>query len=237
MRRRLVIALDGLPCLRDATASPDVDLAAAATLAELAGVDGVRLGVGEDLKPVREEDLAEARRAVRRLELRMPPAQGLLRVALGTRPDRVLLAAEGVDGRSPSGPVDLRGRPQPVLAAVRALAEAGIPVAAVIAPDLETVKHAHAAGVVAVELYTGAIVDLPGPERLAALQRLGDAVRLAAKLRLGVGVGGGLGYRSVGEVLAACPALDSVAVGRAALARAMLVGMDRAVRDLRELVG
>ena len=93
MRRRLVIALDGLACLRDATASPDVDLAAAATLAELAGVDGVRLGVGEDLKPVREEDLAEARRAVRRLELRMPPAQGLLRVALGTRPDRVLLAA------------------------------------------------------------------------------------------------------------------------------------------------
>jgi pyridoxine 5-phosphate synthase len=237
MRRRLVIALDGLPCLRDAMDSPDVDLAAAATLAELAGVDAVRLGANEDLKPVREEDLAEARRAVRCLELRMPPAPGLLRVALDTRPDRVWLAAGGSDGRAPSGPVDLRNRPQPVLAAVRALAEAGIAVGAVIAPDLETVKHAHGAGVGAVELYTGAIVDLPPVERLAALQRLSDAARLAGKLRLGVGIGGGIGYRSAGELLAACPSLESVAVGRAAVARAMLVGMDRAVRDLRELVG
>jgi pyridoxine 5-phosphate synthase len=193
--------------------------------------------VSEDLKPVREEDLGEARRAVRCLELRMPPVPGLLRVALGVRPDRVLLSAEGRDGRSPSSPVDLRGRPQPVEAAVRMLAEAGIPVGAVVAPDLEMVKHAHAAGVVAVELHTGAIVDLPGPERMAALQRLADAVRLASKLRLAVGVGGGLGFRSVGEVLAASPALESVAVGRAAVARAMLVGMDRAVRDLRALVG
>jgi pyridoxine 5-phosphate synthase len=237
MRRRLIVALDGLPSLRDATASSDVDLAAGATLAELAGVDAVRLGVSEDLKPVREEDLEEARRAVRCLELRMPPVPGLLRVALDLRPDRVLLSAEGGDGRSPSGPVDLRGRPQAVAAAVRALAEAGIPAAALVAPDLETVKRAHAVGAAAVELHTAGIVDLPGPERLAALQRLADAVRLASKLHLGVGIGGGLGFRTIGELLAASPAVESVAVGRAAVARAMLVGMDRAVRDLRARVG
>jgi pyridoxine 5-phosphate synthase len=237
MRRRLIVSLGALPSLRDATASSDVDLAAAATLAELAGVDAVRLGVSEDLKPVREEDLDEARRAVRCLELRMPPVPGLVRIALELRPDRVLLSAEGGDGRGPSGPVDLRGRPQAVGAAVRALAEAGIPAAAVVAPDLETVQGAHAAGAAAVEVHTGGIVDLPGPERFGALQRLSDAVRLASKLRLGVGIGGGLGYRTIGEVLAACPAIEAVAVGRAAVARAMLVGMDRAVRDLRALVG
>jgi len=186
---------------------------------------------------VREEDLEEARRAVRCLELRMPPVPALVRVAMIVRPDRVLLSAEGRDGRSPSGPLDVRGRPQPVAAVVRTLAEAGIPVGAVLAPDLDTVKHAHGAGVAAVELHTGAIVDLPGPERMAALQRLADAVRLASKLRLAVGVGGGLGFRSVSEVLAASPALESVAIGRAALARAMLVGIDRAIRDLRTLVG
>jgi pyridoxine 5-phosphate synthase len=237
MRRRLIVALDALPSLRDATASVDVDLAAAATLAELAGVDAVRLGMNEDAKPVREEDLGEARRAVRVLELRMPPSPALLRVALDVRPDRVLLSAEGRDGRSPSGPVDLRGRPQPVASLLRALGEAGIPVAAAIAPDLETVKHAHGLGVAGVELHTGAIVDLPPAERSAALARLADAVRLASKLRLGVGVGGGLGFRSVEEVLATSPAIESVAIGRAAVARAMLVGMDRAVRDLRARVG
>src|SRR5262249_14302548 len=204
---------------------------------EPAGVAAGRLGGGEDRRRVREEALAEARRAVRCLELRMPPAQGLLRVALATRPALVLLAAEGSDGRAPSGPVDLRGRPQPIHAAVRALAEARIPVGAVVAPDLETVKHAHGAGVSRVELYTGAIVDLPGAERQAAPQRLGAAARPGRGVRLGVGIGGGIGYRSAGELLAACPALEWVAVGRAAVARAMLVGMDRAVRDLRDLVG
>jgi pyridoxine 5-phosphate synthase len=237
MRRRLVLVLDSLPSLRDATASVDVDLAAAATLAELAGVDAVRLGVSEDLKPVREEDLAEARRAVRCLELRMPPVPALLRVALDLRPDRVLLSAEGGDGRSPSGPVDLRGRPQPIAAALRTLGDAGIPAGALVAPDLDTVKLSHGAGVSFVELHTAGIIDLPPRERMAALQRLGDAVRLASKLRLGIGVGGGLGFRSIGEVLASSPPLETVAVGRAAVARAMLVGMDRAVRDLRTLVG
>jgi pyridoxine 5-phosphate synthase len=120
---------------------------------------------------------------------------------------------------------------------VRTLAEAGIAVAAVVAPDLETVKQAHGTGVAAVELYTGGIIDLPGPERMGALQRLADAVRLASKLRLGVGIGGGLGFRSIGEVLVSSPAIETVAIGRAAVARAMLVGMDRAVRDLRALVG
>lgn len=233
--RRLTLALDGLPSLREATAAADVDLAAAATLAELAGVDAVRLGVNEDLKPVREEDVFEARRAARRLELRMPPSPGLVKVALEGRPDRVLLAAEGRDGSAPSAPLDLRGRSAALEPVVRALAEAGIPTAALVSPDLEAVKRLHAESISAVEFYTGAIVDLPTAERREALERLSDAVRLAAKLGLDIGIGGGLSFRTLPEVLAACPAVESVAVGRAALARAVLVGLDRALRDLKAL--
>jgi pyridoxine 5-phosphate synthase len=235
--RCLTLALDALPSLRDATSSGDVDLAAAATLAELAGVDAVRLGVNEDLKPVREEDVQEVRRAARKLELRMPPSQSLLRVALEARPDRVVLAAQGRDGRSPAGPLEAKGRSLPVGAMVRALAEAGIPVATLVAPEIETVRAVHAEGVGGVEFFTGAIVDLPAPERGRELERLSDAVRLATKLRLAVGLGGGLGYRTLREVLEAAPAAEHVVVGRAALARAMLVGLDRALRDLRGLLG
>ncbi len=72
--RQLVLALDALPSLRDAIDATDIDIAAAAILAELAGVDAIRLGINEDLKPVREEDVQEARRAARVLELRMPPS-------------------------------------------------------------------------------------------------------------------------------------------------------------------
>jgi pyridoxine 5-phosphate synthase len=109
-------------------------------------------------------------------------------------------------------------------------------VGALVAPELESVKVAHAEGITGVEFYTGGIVDLPSRERRAELEKLGDAVRLAAKLRLSVGLVGSLGYRSLPEVLEAAPAAQRVAVGRAALTRALLVGLDRALRDLRALV-
>jgi pyridoxine 5-phosphate synthase len=231
--RRLTLALDSLPCLREATASTDVDVAAAATLAELAGADAIRLGIGEELRPVREVDVRQARRSARELELRMPPSQTLLKVALDARPDRVLLAAEARDGRQPSSPLDLRGRGVPLGGVVRALGEAGIVAWAVVAPDLESVKVAHGEGVRGVELFTGALVDLPAAERQAQIDKLADAVRLAAKLRLAIGLGGGLGFRVLRELLEAAPAVERVAVGRAAIARALLVGLDRSVRDLK----
>ena len=235
-QRRLTLALDALPRLREASGSPDVDVAAASMLAELAGADAIRLGVGEELRPVRDVDVRQARRSARELELRMPPSQSLLKVALDARPDRVLLAAEARDARQPSSPLDLRGRSAPLGGVVRALGEAGIVAWAVIGPDLEAVKVALAEGVRGVEFFTGALVDLPAAERRAQVEKLADAVRLAAKLRLGIGIGGGLGFRTLGELLEAAPAVERVAVGRAAIARALLVGLDRSVRDLRSLL-
>ncbi|HEX5066518.1 MAG TPA: pyridoxine 5'-phosphate synthase [Myxococcota bacterium] len=232
--RAFVLELDALPSLREAASASEVDLAAAATLAELAGVDAVRLGVNLDMKPVREEDLRDARRAARRLELRMPPLARLLEVSLALRPDRVLLAADGREGRAAASPLDLRGESS-VAPMVRNLHEAGIAVGALVAPGVEAVKRAHAEGLTRVELYTGALTDLPAAERRAALTQLSDAARLAAKLGIEVGVAGGLGYRSLREVLEAAPAAERVAVGRAALARALLVGLDQALRDLRAL--
>lgn len=234
--RALTLELDALPSLREATAASDVDLPAAATLAELAGVDAVRLGVHPDLKPVREEDLRDTRRAARRLELRMSPIDSLVRVALDIRPDAVLLASDRREGRSAASPLDWRSGAGGLGAVIRTLRDAGIGVAALVAPTLEAVKAAHAAGVAHVELYTGALVDLPFAERRTELKQLGDAARLAAKLQLGLGLGGGLGYRTLPEVIQAAPAAERVAVGRAALTRSMLVGIDRALRDLRALL-
>jgi pyridoxine 5-phosphate synthase len=232
--RSLTLELDALPSLRDAMAATDVDLPAASALAELAGVDAVRLGVNPDLKPVREEDLRDTRRAARHLELRMPPLESLVRVALDVRPDAVLLASDRREGRVSASPLDFRAGG--LSSVIRTFADAGIGVAALVAPTIDAVKTAHAHGLMHVELYTGALVDLPTSERRKALDALGDAARLAAKLGLGLGLAGGLGYRSLPEVIQAAPAAERVAVGRAALTRAMLVGLDRALRDLRALV-
>lgn len=234
--RSLTLELDALPSLRDAMAASDVDLPAASTLAELAGVDAVRLGVNPDLKPVREEDLRDTRRAARRLELRMSPIEPLVRVALDVRPNLVLLASDHREGRVAASPLYFRTSAAGLSGFQRALADAGIGVAALVAPTLDAVKMAHAHGLLHVELYTGALVDLPANERRKSLDALGDAARLAAKLGLGLGLAGGLGYRSLPEVIQAAPAADRVAVGRAALTRAVLVGLDRALRDLRALL-
>jgi pyridoxine 5-phosphate synthase len=234
--RRLILALDALVGLREATHSGDIDVAAAVTLAELAGVDAVRLGIDDDLKPVAERDVLNARRAARRFELRMAASPGLLKVALEARPDRVLLAASSRDGGWTGGPLDLRAGAQSLAPVIHGLREAGIPVSLRVQPKLEAVKAAHAERATGVELYTGAILDLPEAERAVELEALSDAVRLAAKLRLRIAIGGGLGYATVSEVLGGAPATEIVAVGRAAISRALLVGLDRAIRDLKAAV-
>jgi pyridoxine 5-phosphate synthase len=235
--RRLTLNLDALPILRKAALADDIDVAVAATLAELAAVDAVRLGVNEELNPVTEQDVGDVRRAVRTFELSLPVGLSLVKVALEAQPERVLLAFAGRDGGLPERPLDLRARGLSLAPTVRPLVDAGIPVSALIKPEIEAVKIAHNEGVDGVEFYTGAIVDLPAGDRARALERLGDAVRLASKLRMRAAAGGGLGYRSVADVVESAPALSSVAVGRAVVARAVLVGLDRALRDLRALVG
>jgi pyridoxine 5-phosphate synthase len=234
--RRLVLALDALMGLREAGHSGDVGLAAAVTLAELAGVDAVRLGIDDGLKPVAESDVLNARRAARRFERRLTASPGLLKVALEARPDRGLLSASAREGGWAGGPLNLRAGAQSLAPVIHGLQEAGIPVSLRVPPKLDAVKAAHEERATGVELYTAAILDLPELERKAELESLADAGRLGAKIRRRIAIGGGLGYGTVSEVLDGVPATECVAVGRAAISRALLVGMDRAIRDLRAAV-
>jgi pyridoxine 5-phosphate synthase len=234
--RRLTVALDPLAALRDAAGVQDADLCAAAILVELAGADGVSLSLAEEGPGPGEGDVRELRRVARGFELRMAPTQPLTKLALEVRPERVVLASLERDARG-GGPLDFRAWGASLAPVARTIAEAGIPVAALVRPEPDAVKAAHAADLGGVDLWTAAVVDLPGKERDAALERLGDAARLAAKLRLGVAVAGGLGPRTLPDVLAAVPAAERVVVGRGVAARALLVGLDRAIRDLRECLG
>jgi pyridoxine 5-phosphate synthase len=234
--RRLTLALDSLCALRSAVAGRDAGLSKAATLAELAGIDALRIGVGEDLSPVTLADVLELRRSARTLELRLTASQPLLKVALEARPDVAVLCAGGREGPGTVAPLDWRSRDSQLAPLVRALAEGCGRVVALVAPQLDAVKAAHGAGVSGVELYTGGLVDLPAAERRSALEGLGDAARLASKLRLEIGLSGNLGFESAVEVVAAAPASERLAVGRRVIERALLVGLDRAIRDFRALI-
>lgn len=235
--RELVVSLDAPAALRDAGGRAEPRLVLLAMAAELAGADGIRVGVNEGLRPIRESDVHDLRRIARHLELRLAPTPSLLKLALEVRPERVVLAAEPLRGSFEAAPLEpsvLRGQVQ---SAARALREAGLTTWARIAPDLEAVKAARAAEVDAVELHTLALVDLPDLERCAALERFADAARLGAKLRLPVHAAGALDGRMLRALLAAAPIVEGVAIGREWIARALLVGVERAVQDLRAELG
>ncbi|MEN8181792.1 MAG: pyridoxine 5'-phosphate synthase [Myxococcota bacterium] len=229
----LTISLDAVASLRDAVGARETDLVAAAKLVELAGAEAVALGLAEEGPGTREENARELRGAARSLELHMAPIQPLLKLALEVRPDRVVLASlEREDDKA--APLDFRAYGASLSPVVRMLVEAGLHVSALVHPDLEAVKAAYQADLHGVDLWTAAVVDLPRRERAQASERLGDAARLAAKLRLEVTLSGGLGPRSLPTVLAAAPVAGRVVVGRGFAARALLLGMDRSVRDLLE---
>jgi len=234
--RRLIVALDAVAALRDACGREAPGLLRTAVLAEGAGADAIRVGVNEAMRPVRESELHDLRRVVGCLELRMAPSPSLLKLALEVRPDRVVLAAEPRMHRFDAPPLDPDSLRAGVPAALRALGEAGIPARVRIAPDAESVKAVRAAGCDAVEFSTISTVDLPEHEREAAWDRFGETSRLAAKLRMATGAAGALETTSIRELLEAAPVVDRVAAGREWAARALLVGVERAVGELRAVL-
>jgi len=226
---QIVLSLDSWPSLREFAGDERSDLGAAAHLAELAGVGSLRLSINEDLSPVRETDVDTLRRASHSMELRMPVSPNLLKIPLAARPDRVVLVGERHEAAGPAPPVDARVSGAALGSVLRSLSEAGIATSVRVAPELDAVRAAHAQGVNDIELFTGYLVDLPTAERRAALMTLGDTSRLASKLRFG-----GLDDRNVREVLEAAPSIERVVFGRGLARRALLVGLDRAVRDFHD---
>ncbi len=231
--RSLITVLDAMAVLREEMLLRSGSLVGAASLAELAGADGVRIGLCEDLRPVAEADLRDLRRCSRTLELRMAPLPSLVKCALEARPDRVVLAAESRSSGHRAGPLDFHAWGSALPPVIRTLEEAGISVTARIAPHPEAVKAARALDLRALEFEGGQLVDLPRVELERGLEALSDGARLGAKLGLRLGIGGRLDERVLGPLLDAAPGLEWVAVGREWVARCLLCGVDRATRDLR----
>jgi pyridoxine 5'-phosphate synthase PdxJ len=230
--RALCVSLDAA---LGAGAAPRLSarLTAAALLADLAGADRVRVSVREELSPIGVAELRDLRRAARRLELRIAPVPGLVKCALEARPERVVLASEPKPGL-PHAPLDVAAWGASLPGVVRALREAGILPVLSLAPTLDAVKAARAADAPALEFATSLLVDLPPRERDEALTALGDAARFAAKLRIEAGAGGGLDTTTLAPVLESAPSLGWITSGRAFVERALLIGIERAVRDWRE---
>jgi len=232
--RTLVVALDAAAVLREACGGEEPRLAHLAVVAELAGADAIRVTATEGMRPIREEDCYDLRRVARCLELRMAPTPSLLKLALEVRPDRLILAGEPNPGSFVSPPLSAAAIRERGISSLRALAEAHIATSVCVAPELEAVKALHGAGARGIELCADGAAELPPSERTEVWGRIADAARLGAKLRVPIAVSGALDARTARSVLVVAPVVETVVVGRRVLAHAQTVGLERAVREVRE---
>jgi pyridoxine 5-phosphate synthase len=230
---RLGVNIDHVATLRQARRAPEPDPVHAAVLAELGGANGITVHLRSDRRHIQDRDVEILRQVVRtRLNLEMAATQEMLRLALTVKPDQVTLVPERLDELTTEGGLDAVLNSVQLRPVVKTLMEGGVEVSLFVDPDLEQVKEAHKLDVKAVEINTAAYAEARDERaRETALRKVVDAARLARKLGLAVHAGHGLTYANVGAI-AAVPEIVELNIGHNIVARAALVGMERAVREM-----
>jgi pyridoxine 5-phosphate synthase len=237
MPARLGVNVDHVATLRQARRAAYPDPVAAAQLAELGGADQITIHLREDRRHIQDRDLKVLRQtATVRLNLEMAATAEMVKMAYEVKPDECTLVPERREELTTEGGLDAAGNRDHLRKVVKTLRDADMLVSLFIDPDVDQVRAAHRVEAQVVEIHTGRYCDarLEG-DRRRELTRIVDAAKAAAKLGLAVAAGHGLNYRNVGPV-AAIPEIEEFNIGHAIVARAVLVGMERAVREMKALV-
>ena len=235
---RLLINVDHVATLRQQRDTIYPDPVVAAGVCELAGADGITIHLREDRRHAQERDVRILRQTVRgSLNLEMAVVPSIIDIALAINPDMCTLVPEKREERTTEGGLDLRSRAGEIGGAVRRLRDAGIEVSLFIDPEVESAQASAALGATQAELHTGDYchTKLGSAESSRELARLEKAGRVVVDGGLRLAMGHGLDYANVGPV-AAMAGVEEMSIGHAIVARAVMVGMDRAVHDMREAI-
>ena len=232
---RLGVNIDHVATVRQARRVSEPDPVQAAVLAELGGADGITVHLRADRRHVQDRDVEILRQVVKtRLNVEMGATQEMVRVALTVKPDQVTLVPERREEISTEGGLDVVLNSVQLRPTIKSLRDGGVEVSLFVDPDLEQVKESHKLDAHAIELNTAAYADArDGRTREAALRKVADAAKLGRKLGLLVHAGHGLTYANVGGITA-LPEIGELNIGHNIVARAVLVGMERAVREMKE---
>jgi pyridoxine 5-phosphate synthase len=223
--------------IRQARGGGEPDPVAAAAIAELAGADGITIHLREDRRHIQDRDLRLLRETVRtRLNLEMAATREMIDIALSVKPDICTLVPEKRQELTTEGGLDVRINMQHIAEAVERLQEGDVPVSLFIDPDPDQIKAADKVGADYVEIHTGSFAEAKNwKSQEQELIKIENAVKLAAKLGLGVNAGHGLNYTNIKKV-AAIGGIAEYNIGHSIISRAVLVGLDRAVREMVDLI-
>lgn len=233
---RLGINLDQFAALRQSRRTQEPDPVAAAYVAEMAGADSIVVHLRSDRRHIQERDTEVLRRTVTRpLHLMTAATAEALRAAAAMKPDTVTLVPERREEVATEGGIDLLLTGAHIARIIGSLQDSGFPVTLLVDPELDQIRAAAKFEVNGVLINTRHFAEAEGAAASEReLTRLQEAARGAKRLRLEVVAGLGLTYTSVPGV-AAIPDVEEIRVGHAVVARACLVGLDRAVREMKEL--
>jgi pyridoxine 5-phosphate synthase len=233
---KLGVNVDHVATIRQARGGSEPDPVTAAAIAELAGADGITVHLREDRRHIQDRDVMLLRRTVQtHLNLEMAATDEMVAIAMKVVPDYVTLVPEKRQELTTEGGLDVVKHLQKLSRQIDLLHQAGIAVSLFVDPDLEQLKASVRAKADYVEIHTGAYCEAKGQLKTVELTKLEEAIKAGRKLGLGVNAGHGLNYQNIRPVLA-IGGVEEYNIGHSIISRAVLVGLDRAVREMAELL-
>jgi pyridoxine 5-phosphate synthase len=243
---RLNVNIDHIATIRQARRTNEPNPVSAAVICELAGADGITTHLRSDRRHIQDYDLIALKQVViTHLNVEMAATNEMVEIAARIKPDVVTLVPERPQEITTEGGLDVVAHQKAIKDAISKLQDAGIFVSLFIDPDIKQIKVAAKLGAFQIEICTAHYAHLnenPGDPTVrrtkeieAELERIRSAARLASREELKVAVGHGLTYRNVGLV-ARIDEVEEFNIGHNIIARAALVGLDRAVREMVEAI-
>ena len=234
---RLTVNVDHVATLRQARKAKYPDPVAAAILAELGGANGIVVHIREDRRHIQDRDLELLRQIVKtHLNLEMANTEEMLAIATRIKPDRVTLVPERREELTTEGGLNVADQEMKIQDAISVLHRAGIEVSLFIDPAVQQIQAAARVGADVVELHTGIFSEAKTiEERRRQFEILKNAARLAKELGLNVHAGHGVDYENV-LWLREIQEIEEFSIGHSIIARAVMVGMEQAVRDMVKLL-
>ncbi|MBI2477873.1 MAG: pyridoxine 5'-phosphate synthase [Planctomycetia bacterium] len=232
----LGVNIDHVATVRQARRTYEPDPVWAATLAELGGADGITIHLREDRRHIQDRDLKVLRETVTvKLNLELACDEGVLDLACRVRPEQATLVPEKREEVTTEGGLDIVSNREIAARAVGKLRDAGIIVSLFLDPDDSQIDVAAELGAHAVELHTGQYALARGELRQQELVKLVLAGKRITALGLTLHAGHGLNYQNV-KPIAAISAMHELNIGHSIVSRAIMVGMERAVREMKSLI-
>jgi pyridoxine 5-phosphate synthase len=234
---RLAVNVDHVATVRQARGINEPDPVLAAGIAELAGAEGIICHLREDRRHINDRDLDLLRQTVKtKLNLEMAAVGEMVKIARDIKPDLVTLVPEKRQELTTEGGLDVRSNPEHYRKVTEQLKEGAIQVSFFIDPEPGQIEIAHQIGADIVEIHTGHYSEARSEsEALERFDRIAKSVDISAGLNLGISAGHGLNYVNI-KRFKSLPQVEEYSIGHSIVGRAILVGFDRAVREMVALV-